>query len=222
MASKTRVKKRRIKEDQLVTFTVKASQLIQQYFIQVVIGVVVLIVVVGAVLVTAHLRRNAARESEREFALAMSQYNTRDVQTAAASFAQIADKYGSHNTGELSRYFLGKSLLAQGKYEEALEAFDRYLGKNSEDAPFKAAAAIGKATCMEALHNFSPAGEKLEQLSRTLDEKDPRYLDVLFQAGRNFEKAGSRDKAIELYRRVAEKATGALKDRASVALAQIE
>lgn len=222
MASKTRVKKRRIKEDQLVTFTVKASQFVQQYFTQVVIGIVVLIAVVGAVLVTAHLRRSAARESEREFALAMSQYNSRDVQTAAASFAQIAKKYGSHNSGELSWYFLGKSLLAQGKYEEALDAFNRYLGKSGEDAAFKAAAVIGKATCMEALHNFSPAGELLEQLSRTLDEKDPRYLDVLFQAGRNFEKAGSRDKAIDFYRRVAEKATGTLKDRASVALAQIE
>ena len=222
MASKKRVKKRRIKEDQLVTLTVKASQLIQQYFTQVVIGVVVLIVAVGAVLVTAHLRRNAARESEREFALAMSQYNTRDVQTAAASFAQIADKYGSHDSGELSRYFLGKSLLAQGKYEEALEAFDRYLGKSGEDAPFKAAAVIGKATCLETLHNFSPAAELLEQLSQTLDPEDPRYLDVVYGAARNFERAGSKDMALELYRVVATKATGSLKDRVTVSMALLK
>jgi tetratricopeptide (TPR) repeat protein len=222
MASKKRVKRKRIKEDQLVTLTVKASQFIQQYFTQVVLGVVVLIVAVGAVLLTAYIRRNAGRESEKEFALAMSQYNARDVQTAATSFAQIVDKHGSHNTGELSRYFLGKSLLAQGKYEEALNAFDQYLGKAGKDAPFKAASAIGKATCMEELHNFSSAGELLERLSQTLDPKDPRYLEVLFQAARDFEKTGSRDKAIGLYRRVAEKANGSLKDRASVAIARLE
>ncbi len=47
-------------------------------------------------------------------------------------------------------------------------------------------------------------------------------VDVLYQAASNFEQAGSRDKAAELYRRVAEEASGTLKDRASVALAQIE
>jgi tetratricopeptide (TPR) repeat protein len=222
MASKKRVKKRRIKEDQLVTFTVKASQFIQQYFTHVVIGLAVLVVAVGAILVSGHLRRNAARESEREFALAMSQYNLRDLPTAETSFRQIADKYGSHANGELSRYFLGKTLLAEGKYDDALKAFDRYLSKSAKDAPFRAAASIGKASCMEELRNFAPAAEVLEQLSQTLDEKDPRFFDVLLQAGRDFERAGSRDKAAEFYRRVAEDARGTLKDRASVALSHVE
>ncbi len=222
MASKTRVKKRRIKEDQLVTLTVKASQLIQQYFTQVVIGLVVLVVAVGAVLISGHLRRSAARESEREFALAMSQYNIGDLQTATTSFKQIADKYGRSANGEFSRYFLGKSLLAQGKYDEALQAFDKYLSKSAEDAPFKTAAIIGKATCMQELRNFAPAAEALEELSQTLDKKDPRYVDVLFGAARAYEKSGSRDKAVEFYRKVADEATGAVRDRASIALAQLD
>lgn len=222
MAAKKRIKKRRMKEDQLVTFTVKASQFIQQYFTHVVIGLVVLVVAAGAILISGHLRRSAARASEREFALAMSQYNVRDLQAATASFKQIADKYGSTAGGEISRYFLGKSLLAQGNYDEALQSFDRYLSKSPKDAPFRSAATIGKATCMEGLRNFAPAAEALEELSHTLDKKDPRYLEILYQTGSDFEQAGSRDKAVELYRRVATDATGTLKDRASVALARIE
>ena len=222
MTSTKRVKKKRLKEDQLVTFTVKASQFIQQYFTQVIAGVVVLVVIVGAVLVTSYVRRNAARDSEKEFALAMSQYNMRDLATAGTSFARIADKYGSQNAGEVSRYFLGKTLLAQGKHEDALQAFDQYISKGGAAAPFAAAAAIGKASCLEALHNYLGAAEVLERLSQTLDAEDPRYLDVVYEAGRNFERAGSKDKALEHYRAVSAKATGSLKDRVTVSIALLQ
>ena len=222
MTSTKRVKKKRLKEDQLVTFTVRASQFIQQYFTQVIVGIVVLVVAVGAVLVTSYVRKNSARDSEKEFALAMSQYNMRDLATAATSFARIADKYGSQSAGEVSRYFLGKTLLAQGKPEEALEAFEQYISKGGAQAPFAAAAAIGKASSMEALHNYVGAADVLERLSQTLDPEDPRYLEVLFQAGRNYEKAGSKDKASELYSAVGAKATGPLKDRVTVSLSLLQ
>jgi len=218
MTSTKRVKKKRLKEDQLVTVTVKASQFVQQYFTQVVAGIVVLVVAVGAVLVTSYVRKNAARDSDKEFALAMSQYNMRDLATAATSFTRIADKYGSQNAGEVSRYFLGKTLLAQGKPEDALQAFDQYISKAGNGAPFAAAAVIGKASCMEALHNYLGAADVLERLSQSLDPEDPRYLEVLYEAGRNYEKAGSKDKASELYGVVAAKATGPLKDRVTVSL----
>jgi TolA-binding protein len=214
--------KRHLKEDRLVTLSVEVSQFIQQYFAQVITGIVVLIVAVGAILVTSHVRKSGAKDSEREFALAMSQYNSRDVQGAAAAFAQIADKYGKQNAGEFSRYFLGKSLLAQGKYDEALAAFDQYLAKARKDAPFRAAAGIGKAQALEGLHNFTAAAEVLEEVSRSLEESDPRYAEVLFQAGLDYEKAGSREKAREFYNRVAERATGPLKDRAVVAVALLQ
>jgi tetratricopeptide (TPR) repeat protein len=222
MASTKRVKKRRIKEDQLVTFTVKISHLVQQYFTQVAVGIVVLVIAVGAILVSAHMRKVGARESEKDFSLAMSQYNMRDLATAEASFARIVDKYGSQNAGVLSRYFLGKTLLAEGKHDQALTAFEGYLSKAGRDASFAAAAAIGKATAMEGLHNYLGAADVLERLSQSLDHEDPRYLDVLFQAGEDYEKAGSKDKAAELYRAVADKANGPLKDRVTVALALLQ
>jgi TolA-binding protein len=222
MARQKRIKKRRLKEDQLVTFTVKASQFIQEYFTQVVAGIVVLVVAVGAILLTAQLRRSAARESEQQLALAMSQYNARDVQGAASAFAAIVDKYGGQTAGEYSRYFLGKSLLAQGKYDEALGAFDGYIGKVGEEGPFYAGAVIGKASSLEGLHNYGAAADLLERLSQTLNEEDPRLAEVLFRAGRDYERSGSRDKARELFGKVAETASGPLKDRATVAIAMLE
>ena len=222
MASKRRVKKRRIKEDHLVTMTVKASRLIQEYFTQVIVGVLILVVAVAAIVFTSHTRRNSARNSEKEFSIAMSQYNARDVEGAAIAFEQIADEYGGYRAGKLSNYFLGKSLLAQKRYEEALAAFDEYTRKAGKDATFRYAAEIGKAMCHEGLHNFTAAAEVLEQLSQTLDPEDPRRLDALFLAGTDYGKAGSREKAIEMLRVVADEATGPLKDRAAVSVAVLE
>jgi TolA-binding protein len=151
----------------------------------------------------------------------MSQYNVGDLGAAATSFTQIAEKYGGQNAGLLSRYFLGKAMLAQGKYQEAMAAFEQYLRKAGKEAPFGIAATIGKAECMEGLKNFIGAAEVLERLSQSMDEEDPRSLDVMYQAGRDYERAGSRDKAVDFYRRVSEKATGPLKDRAVVSLALV-
>ena len=47
MASQRRIKKKQLKEDQLVTFAVNASQFVQTYFTQVIIGVLVLVVAVA-------------------------------------------------------------------------------------------------------------------------------------------------------------------------------
>ena len=222
MASQRRIKKKQLKEDQLITFAVNASQFIQKYFTQVIVGVLVLVVAVAAILFTAHNRRNAAGESEREFSMAMSQYNARDVEGAAMAFEHIADRYSGNRAGKLSQYFLAKSLLAQKQYEDALVAFDEYGRKADANAPFQHAAVVGKAMCHEGLHNFTAAGELLEQLSQTLEPKDPRRLDVLFQAATDFGRAGSEDKALELFRVVSEEATGPLKDRASVSVAILE
>jgi tetratricopeptide (TPR) repeat protein len=219
MATKRKVKKKSIKEDQLVTTAVKASQFVQEYFTQVVVGIVVLVVAVAVVVFVTNTRRNTARESERELAQAMTEYNARSPEAASVSFAQITDRYGGYPAGKVARYFLGKSYLATGRYEEARGAFEEYLDAAGAEGEFGEAATMGIAVAYEGLQNFTAAAELLERLSQTMDPEDPRYLDVLFQAARNYEQAGDRQKAIEYYSLVDEKASGPLKDRASVWLA---
>ena len=92
MASKRRVKKKSIKEDQLVTTAVKASQFVQEYFTQVVVGVVILVVAVAVIIFVTNTRRNTAHESESGLARAMTEYNARDNESASISFAQLSER----------------------------------------------------------------------------------------------------------------------------------
>ncbi|UCH83421.1 MAG: tetratricopeptide repeat protein, partial [Candidatus Latescibacterota bacterium] len=155
-------------------------------------------------------------------ARAMTEYNARNNETAAVAFAQLADRYGGHPAGKVARYFLGKAYLANEQYEQALEAFEGYLNTAGEDPEFGVAATVGMALAYEGLEDFGAAAKLLEQLSQTMDPEDPRYVEVVFLAARNFEKTNSRETAIELYTIVNDTATGELKDRAAVWIAILE
>ena len=125
MGSRKRLKKRQIREDQLVTTTLRVSQFIQDHFTQVISGVIILVAAIGVILFTANVRRNAAAEAEAEFAIAMNAYKYTDRSAAAASFRGVTDRYGSHQGGIVALYFLGECYLSQFLYDAAIIAFER-------------------------------------------------------------------------------------------------
>ena len=120
-------------------------------------------------------------------------------------------------------YFLGEANLAKYRYEAALQSYDRYLSSVDESGEYRVAATVGKALAYEGQSDYRSAGETLEQLSQGMDTEDPRYLDVLFQGGLFFQEAGTGDRALALFRKVSETATGgSLKQRADVWISILE
>ena len=113
-------------------------------------------------------------------------------------------------------YFLGECHLAGYRYEDAVEAYDRYIDSAREDGAFREAALVGKALCYEGLQDYDQAAAILEDVSTRIREDDPRYYDVLFQAATFYKEADERQKAIELFQRVSEAASVPLSDRARV------
>ena len=222
MVAKKRLSKRAIKEDPLVTLALRTSGFVQAHFTQVITGVVVLVAAIGIVLFTANARRGAVGESERQLAIAMDQFLLRSFESASTAFQLIADRYSKHTAGQTSMYFLGECYLSLYRYQEAVDAYDRYLDSVGSVATFSVAATIGKAYAYEGLVQFQPAAEVLTALADTMNPDDARYTDVLFGAGSFWEEADDIPRAIGFYTRVAEVATGTLKSRADVKLALLE
>jgi tetratricopeptide (TPR) repeat protein len=217
MAKKRKLKKKEIKEDRLITLALQTSNYVQEHFTQVISGVVVLIAVIAVVLFTANARRNTAMASERELSLALTQYQMGDKELAGTAFANLADRYSSHQAGVMAMYFLGECHLATYRYDEAITAYDRYLDKAGSEGAFRDAALIGKAMGYEGLLDFKEAARIMEQVVEGLDENDPRYLETLFRAATFYRETEDYTRAKELYKRVRDGATGGpLKDRATV------
>ena len=219
MVAKKRITKKAMREDPLVTLALKTSNFVQAHFTQVITGVVVLLAAVGIVLFTANAKRGAVGESERQLAFAMDQFLLRNYESASTTFQGIIDRYSNHTAGQTSMYFLGECYLSLYRYQEGVDAYDRYLNSAGSDATFSVAATIAKAYAYEGLTQFQPAAEVLTELAGTMNLDDARYLDVLFGAGLFWEQAQDIPQAIEFYDRVAQLATGTLKSRASVKLA---
>jgi len=222
MARRKKLKKKELKEDQLVTAALKLSTFVQERFTQVIAGVVVLAAAVAVVLFTAQARKNSSSAADHEFSIAMNRYQTGQTDEAGTAFANIADQYSGQRVGKMSLYFLGETRMAQTRFQEAIEAYDRYLEKTERESDFYEAAQIAKALCYEALGQFREAATVLEQLSQTMDSSDVRYHEVLFDAAMFYQEVGADGTALELFRKVSEEGTGALQARATVWVTMIE
>ncbi|MCZ6766254.1 MAG: tetratricopeptide repeat protein [bacterium] len=218
MASSKRLKKRQMKEDQLVTTTVRLSQFVQDHFTQVISGVIILVAAIGVILFTANVRRNASVGAEAEFGVAMNAYKYTDQAAAAASFRSVADRYGSHKVGILALYFLGECYLSQFMYDEAIIAFDRYIEKTEAEGEFLVAARFARALCYEGRENYAEGAKALEALAQDMNKEDPRYIDVCFEAGRLFELVGDR-RAEEYFEIVVDRGAGPVRERSKIWLA---
>lgn len=216
MARRGKLRKRQIKEDPLVTTTLRVSSYVQDHFTQVISGIVILLAAVAIIVFTGQARRNTARAAERELALAMGQYQMGDTDLAGTTFASLADRYSGHQSGVVALYFLGQCNLERIRWDDALSAFERFLDKADKSHDFRVAAEMGRALAHEGLRNFAQAAEIMDNLSQTMDREDSRYVDVLFNAGSFYRLAGDSETAIDFYNHVAETTEGPLKDRAEV------
>lgn len=218
MATGKRVKKKNIKQDQLVTYAVNVSRWAQEHFNQVIIGVVALVVVISVAVFMANSRQSSSRQAETQLATAMGQFSAGDFSAASASFEQVSERYGGA-TRARALYFEAESQLRQGRYADALESYDRYLSRWEDFPEFRGSAMVGKAMAQEGLGDYAAAADQLVDAMKVLDPDDPRYLDSAYRAGEFFAKAGDTERAAEYFRQVADEAQGNLKDRAKVAAA---
>ncbi len=222
MAKTKRLTKKEMKQDRLVTVALGVSRFVQEHFTHVISGIVVLVAILAVVLFTAQARRGSGKEAEREFSVAMNQYQTGRREEAGTAFATVADRYSGHREGKTALYFLGECRLSQGEFDQALDAYNRYLEKAGSKAPFSEAARIAKAFCYEALGRFREAAQTLDEVSQSMNAEDGRYYEILFDAGRFYHQAGESSTALEFYRRVLENARGTLRDEAEVWVALLE
>jgi tetratricopeptide (TPR) repeat protein len=181
-------------------------------------GVVVLVAVIAVAVFTANSRQGSARQAEQAMAVAMSQFQAGDFESARSSLEQAANRYGG-STAARARFFKGESELRMARYQEALSSFDAYLAQYEDYPAFRESAMVGRSMCYEGMENYQAAAEELVALLKIMDPEDPRYLENAFRAGEFFARAGNTEQAAKYFQEVSDEASGNLKDKASVAAA---
>ena len=150
---------------------------------QIVSGLLLGAVVVGGWYGWKHYRAASAAAASADV---VSAYTAEALETAVA-------KHSGSAPGEVLRIRLAKKYFDEGRYEEALAAYEE-LSKNAPDG-FADIPVVGRAQCLEAMSRFEEAGKAFDAFA----EANPsNYLALAAQLGaaRCLVQAGDREKAL--------------------------
>jgi hypothetical protein len=104
MTATARRARKNIKEDQLLTATVRASEWAQEHFNQVIIGIVALVAAVAVIVFVANNRAGNAEQNERQLGQALTMMQAGDLNAARGTVQQLANRAGG-DYGERARIF---------------------------------------------------------------------------------------------------------------------
>ncbi|MBX2818318.1 MAG: tetratricopeptide repeat protein [Rhodothermaceae bacterium] len=118
-----------------------------------------------------------------------------DGNATTTGLLEVINKFGGTTAGNLAVYYAADSYLNLGEREDALKMFDRY--NHNADA-LGAGAYAAEAAIYEDQGEYGKAADRYKDAARIF-ESDFTSARYLVSAGRNYERAGNFNEAIEMY-----------------------
>ena len=205
MTKGPRITRKEFKEDKVYLTMAEVVDYAIRYRLQ--IGLAVLAIIAVAAMFYFMSERSGRISTEASWAL----YQANDIEDStekAAALEKVVEDYRGTQAARFAEFALANSLYGEARYEEALEAFQEFLKRNSNHllAP-SAAEAVGY--CRESLGRWNEAIETYEAMIRD-NPAGPLAARANYRLGHCHEKLDEREKAIEHYEKAAELAPGSL------------
>jgi len=203
---KKKISRRELKEDALISSYAKVTKYYEEHRRTISIAVTA---VVAVVILAGIYLKNRADTNERaslqlsqvtplfdsgQFQLAIDGVPARNIQGLKA----IVEESGSTPVGEIARFYLASAYLNLGKYQEALELFEDFSPSDDQLATGRYA---GIGACQDGLGEYAKAGASYEKAAG-VNAKDLRVPEYLSNAARAYARAGEKERALEIYRRL--------------------
>ncbi|HUI10470.1 MAG TPA: tetratricopeptide repeat protein [Bacteroidota bacterium] len=203
---KKKISRKELKEDTLITWYVKARTLYDANKRTVSIALTVIVVAVGALLMYLKNRADNNENAITALGAIFETYDAGQYQTAIDGIPErnikglrsIVDNYGNSPTGDLARLYLANACYHLGRYDEALKAYGDFSpsGELLTVARFS-----GLGATEEAKGEYREAAAQFEKAA-TRYPADVDAAEYMSDAARDYARAGEKEKAIDLYRRI--------------------
>lgn len=202
---KKKVTKKELKQDPVVSTYVKATSFYYENKKYISYVLTTLVVIIIASVVYANNRRASNEKAAAELGKVFQLYDDRMYQMAIDGVPErgmlglkaIVENY-SGPSAELARFYLADSYYKLGKYDEALQHFEKFSGG---DDLLQASALAGAAACYEVRGEHSKAAKLFEKAFHRASES-PLASEYLHHAAYNYGKAGEGAKAVDLLKRL--------------------
>lgn len=123
-----------------------------------------------------------------------------DPAAGITGLRQIVDEYGSTNSGETAKLYLGNAYYNLKDYDNALKTFDDYSG--SRDV-IKAACLSGVGAVYEAKNDLKKAAEYYEKAANVNKEVVTNQENIYYSI-KAYSTAGDKDNAKRMYQKLRE------------------
>jgi tetratricopeptide (TPR) repeat protein len=154
--------KEELREDPVLEQLQRALSFGQQHARWLVAGVLVAAAVVIGILALQRGRQSAEREGSRYLIEAQAAYLTGNYAAAETQLKEMLQSHGRTRAAATAQVTLGDALMALGRPEEALKAYEAGGGKAAEPM-IRAAALRGQATAQEDLGRHAEASQLFEK-----------------------------------------------------------
>ncbi len=189
--------KQELRHDAFAEGLAKFYGFLQERFLAVVAGVLILAVLVLGVIWVRHNQEQTRQEASQRMYQATQQYNAAAYSQALISFEELSDRYARTPEGRSAVYYAGACHLALGENDAAVVSFRKYLDAEP-DGFYVKSARYGLGLALEASGKFEEATTVLASLIDGLEPGDPLYGQARMAQSRVLEKLGRMDEAISV------------------------
>jgi len=163
------------------------------------IAVVAVLIVAGSSVRRARIRANA--EASELLGKAQIVYVQGNLTAAETQLRELLRVYPSTRAAGTAWLYLGNVLLAQGRSEEAFEAYQKALERVGKDPVKVAGAHRGMGKALASLGRYADAALQFEQAAALAT---PLQVEDLIDAGRCSLEAGDKEKAQQLLKKASD------------------
>jgi predicted negative regulator of RcsB-dependent stress response len=151
-----RYKRKKLKQDSFVDWTERSLEYVQHHYVALGVGLLAIVVVLVGFSVYRHNRAAAHRAASQLLYQAETAYDGGDYVLALDLFERYVDGHGGSSLAPVARLQLAKSLHANGRSGEALDALDQLL-PDVQPPITRADVLIVKATVLSDLERYDDA-----------------------------------------------------------------
>jgi len=184
------------KEDEFRSLMQKAIKYIVRHRDNAIWGGITIVAVVVGLIYISSKRDTVKPEAELMYTQAMSMVTMGRMQDGEQLFQQLSEKFPSTRPGTLALYYLGTISFYNGRHQEALTFFEKYLAKDRHDYLLGGSALYAAGCAAEGVKDLEKA---LGFYRRITSRKDsPFYFAGQLATGRIEGLLGNREQARQI------------------------
>ncbi len=146
-----------LRSDRFLESSVKLLMYVKERKERFIFGLIAVIALVS--IGNRYLIRREKSDTRAEFQMTMAHQNllNGDYENAVFRYGKIVEQYGNSRQGKEAHYWIGEANFSLGRYDEAIEAFEKFLSVSSRDDIISPSALGNLGASYEATGDYARA-----------------------------------------------------------------